>query len=82
MTASTFDTIQTLAADILSVPRDQITLDASPETVATWDSLQHLNLVLGLEQAFGVSFEPEEIDQMKTLRQIVALVDGKRGTST
>jgi len=81
MTASTFDTIQSLAADILTVPRDQITLDASPETVATWDSLQHLNLVLALEQAFAVSFEPEEIDQMKTMRQIVTLVDGKRSAS-
>jgi len=81
MTASTFDTIQTLAADILAVPRDQITLDASPETIGTWDSLQHLNLVLGLEQSFGVSFEPEEIDQMKSVRQIVALVDGKRASA-
>ena len=79
MTSSVTETVLTIASDVLGVPADQVTLDASPQSVANWDSVQHLNLVLAVEQAFDLTFEPEELDQMKSLREVVALVQGKRG---
>jgi acyl carrier protein len=78
MNGATFDTIRGIASDVLGVPAAEIGPDTSPATVATWDSVQHLNLVLAVEQAFDLMFEPEELDQMKDLRQIVALVERKR----
>jgi acyl carrier protein len=79
MTTSVTETVLTIASDVLGVPAGQVTLDASPQSVANWDSVQHLNLVLAVEQAFDLTFEPEELDQMKCLRDVVALVQGKRG---
>jgi acyl carrier protein len=79
MTSSVTETVLTIASDVLGVPAGQVTLDASPQSVANWDSVQHLNLVLAVEQAFDLTFEPEELDQMKSLRDVVALVQGKRG---
>ena len=79
MTTSVVDTVLTIASDVLGVPADQITLDTTPQSAANWDSVQHLNLVLAVEQAFDLTFEPEELDQMKSLRDVVALVQGKRG---
>lgn len=35
-----------------------------------WDSLRHLNLIVELEDAFDVSFEPEDIAEMKDLAAI------------
>lgn len=78
MNGAIFDTIRGIASDVLGVPAAEIGPDTSPTTVATWDSVQHLNLVLALEQAFDLMFEPEELDQMKDLRQIAALVERKR----
>ena len=81
MTTSVVDTVLTIASDVLGVPASQVTLDASPQSVANWDSVQHLNLVLAVEQAFDLTFEPEELDRMKSLRDVVALVQEKRGNS-
>jgi acyl carrier protein len=40
--------------------------------------VQHLNLVIALEQAFGVSFAPEEIEKMQNLTAIVQVIQAKR----
>ena len=71
------DEVRQLAADVFSVPLEQINLGSSPDSIGNWDSLQHLNLVLGLEQAFDLEFAPEEIERMVTIETIVALVDQK-----
>ena len=36
-------------AEVLGVPSDSINDDSSPETIPTWDSLNHLNIVMALE---------------------------------
>ena len=81
MNTSVVDTILTIASDVLGVPADQVSLDTSPQSAANWDSVQHLNLLLAVEQAFDLAFEPEELDQMKSLRHIVVLVEGKRANA-
>ena len=53
---------------------DSIDTSCSQETCPRWDSMNHLNLVLELEDAFGVSFEPEEIWEMKSYDDIVRLL--------
>ena len=54
-------------------------LDAtcSQDNCPQWDSLHHLNLVVELEDAFGVSFEPEEIARMKSVEAIKQLLASK-----
>jgi len=52
--------------------------DTSPDNIANWDSLQHLNLVLALEQEFNVQFTPEEIEQILSVELAAALLDEKR----
>jgi acyl carrier protein len=64
-------------ADVLNVPPDQLTPDRSPQNVEGWDSVQHLNLVLAIEQAAGVQLDPEEIEQMQSVGAILDLVRKK-----
>ena len=66
-----------IVADIFEVPFETVTAQSSPDTIATWDSMHHLNLVLALEQEFGVQFSPEEIEQLLSVELIVALVAEK-----
>jgi acyl carrier protein len=77
MSAVLLDQVRQIGADIFNVTVDEVTAETSPATVASWDSLQHLNLVLALEQAFDVEFAPEEIEQMVSVGQIVSLVEEK-----
>ena len=55
-------------------------LDAtcSQTTCEAWDSLHHLNLVVELEDAFDVTFEPEEIVVMKSVEDIKKLLAAKK----
>lgn len=66
-----------IVADIFEVPLDSVTAQSSPDTIETWDSIHHLNMVLALEQEFGVQFSPEEIEQLLSVELIVALVAEK-----
>ena len=74
MTASTFEQVRNVASDIFAVPADKITTESSPETIDNWDSMQHLNLVLAIEEKFGVQLEPEDIEQMTTVGAIAKLL--------
>jgi acyl carrier protein len=69
--------VQRILADIFHIPVDQITLMSSPETIENWDSLNHLNVVLAIEQEFGVELMPEEIDQLLSVEHIMVLLDEK-----
>ncbi len=78
MTVSTFDQIRSIASDILGTPAGQITADSSPETIENWDSMQHLNLVLAIEEKFGLQLEPEDIERMKNIGAVVAVVEARQ----
>ena len=78
MNEQVLNRVREIVSDVLQVDQDAITPDSSPENTATWDSVQHLNLVLALEEEYGLQFLPEEMDQMKTVGEIVELVAAKR----
>ena len=75
MTGSTLQQVRSIASDIFGVPADKITAESSPETIENWDSMQHLNLVLAIEEKFGVQLEPEDIEGMKNIGAVAALVE-------
>jgi acyl carrier protein len=75
LTASTFEQVRNVASDIFGVPANKITAESSPETIENWDSMQHLNLVLAIEEKFGVQLSPEDIEQMKNVGAVAALVE-------
>lgn len=41
--------------------------DLSQSTCSKWNSLNHLNIIVELESKFDISFEPEDIIEMKSL---------------
>jgi len=77
MTSPIFDRVRSIAADVLQAPASQITRESSTETIGSWDSVHHLNLILALEQEFDTQFDPEEIDKMTSIQRIVEAVENK-----
>lgn len=53
---------------------DSIDTSCSQTTCSKWDSMNHLNLVLELEDAFQISLEPEEIWEIKSYDDIVRVL--------
>lgn len=62
---------------ISQVLKTEVDENASQKSIPQWDSLHHLNLVIELEVEFDVSFEPEEIAEMKSVSKIEKLIESK-----
>jgi acyl carrier protein len=77
MNPAIFNRVQGVVADLFSIPVAQVALETSPDTIKSWDSLQHLNLMLALEQEFGVQFAPEEIETLTSVQSIIQLLNLK-----
>ena len=74
MTLTIFEQVQQIASDLFAVPTDRITAETSPDNLESWDSIQHLNLVLALEEKFNLQLSPEEMEQMRSIGQITTLL--------
>ena len=66
--------VLTLAASSFRTERSRLTLASVPEDVLGWDSLAHMEFVIVLEQAFGVSLTPREVISIDSLGKALALV--------
>jgi len=56
---------------------DDIDANVSQANCDKWDSLNHLNLVSEIEDAFDVEFEPEEIAEMTTFAKVMEYLAAK-----
>ncbi len=66
-----------LVADVFGVPVDDIDAKSSKDNIKSWDSINHLNLVLALEETFQKKISPEEIEQMTSVEHIYQLIKEK-----
>lgn len=77
MTASILDQVRGVASDLFSLPLDRIKPESSPENIDSWDSTQHLNFVLALEEKFGLQLSPEEMEQMRNVGAAAKVIENK-----
>ena len=77
MTSTILEQVRGVASDLFGLPVNRITADSSPETIEAWDSTQHLNFVLALEEKFGLQLSPEEMEQMRNVGEAARLVESK-----
>jgi len=77
LTLAVLDQVRGIASDLFGLPVNRIISESSPETIEGWDSVQHLNFVLALEERFGFQLSPEEMEQMRTVGEAARLVERK-----
>lgn len=60
---------------------DDEDLVATPELTAhdvkEWDSVNHVTLVVAVEEAFGIKFKSAELEKMKNVGQLVEQIEKK-----
>ena len=63
---------------VKSVLEDEnVDINTSQSNNARWDSMAQLNLVVELESEFGISLEPDEISSIKSVKDIIEVVNNK-----
>ena len=77
------DILQTLleiARDVL----DEDDLEFSPETlfddIEEWDSLNHINMVVRMEKAFGIRFDTARLKGIVKVQDLIDLIADIKGT--
>lgn len=60
---------------VMDMPANEINEDSSPDTVAGWDSLKHMNLVLALEEELGLQFSDAQIVEMNSVGLILEILN-------
>ena len=62
--------IKNVMSAVFEVPAEQINDDSSPDTIESWDSLKHMNLIVALEEELEVSLDDDQIMEMLNYKLI------------
>jgi acyl carrier protein len=60
---------------VFEVPVETLNEDSSSDTIGTWDSLKHLNLILALEEEFNVEIPDEEVGNLMNYKLIKLVIE-------
>lgn len=74
---ATFNRIVEIIAAEFPDNDETITRDTTAEDVAGWDSIAHVGLMAGIEEAFGIRFSPAEIVSFEDVGGVVRSVEEK-----
>jgi len=66
-----------VVADVLGVPISELDNESTPDSLISWTSINHLNLVTALEFEFGVEFSPEDTLEMLSVKLIIIILQDR-----
>jgi len=66
-----------IVAAACDVEKSEVSENSMVGDFPAWDSMGHLSILSGVEEAFDISFEPEEMMEMEDVKDIVAAVGAK-----
>lgn len=63
-----------VAASVLKCNADEISAEASPDSIEAWNSLAHVELLLATEREFSVKFSPRDMMTVSSIGDLLDLV--------
>jgi acyl carrier protein len=69
--------LRNILADIFEISPEQVTADLNTETVESWDSFRHLQVILALEGEYGVQLDPQRIPELTSVSLLQAELEKK-----
>jgi acyl carrier protein len=72
-----FDKFRDCAVEVLQVPAEKVTMEARFAEDLDADSLDLVELVMALEEAFGVTVDESELEDIETAGQAFELISSK-----
>ena len=73
----TFEEMKKIVVDTLNCDEDKVTMEASLTEDLEADSLDAVELNMALEDAFGAEIPDEELEKLKTVKDIVEYIQEK-----
>jgi acyl carrier protein len=66
--------VKEILAKVLEIDIATIFDNATQKDIAKWDSLQHLNLIVEIEDKYDISIDPEDISEMLSIDKIIEII--------
>ena len=63
---------------LFNVPAQDFNFSLSNKNVAGWDSLKHMDLILSIEENFGIRLEADDIVKMTNVENITKILESKQ----
>ncbi len=79
MSQNYFEEVKKIVVEKLQVDEKQVTLEASFIEDLGADSLDTVELVMDLEEHFGIEIPDEEAEKLKTVKDAVDYITKKKG---
>jgi acyl carrier protein len=74
MTTPNSSRISQIVSDVFGVSAEYLNDESSPDTIETWESSSHINLILSLEIEFDIQLSPEDAMDMLSVGLIRAIL--------
>ena len=74
---STFEKVRNMLVEKLGISEDKITPDSEIIKDLGADSLDLVEMLLSLEENFGVTVSDEQTESIKTVKDIVEIIDNQ-----
>jgi acyl carrier protein len=75
--AEIYDTLNEVFRQVLEDDSIELTPSTTADDVEGWDSMNHIFIVVELEKRFGVKFQAAEMEELKNVGELAALVQQK-----
>ena len=62
---------------LFNLPDLELTDDLSAKDVPGWDSFNHVNLIINIEEEFGIQFTNDEVGGMQNIGNLKTLLASK-----
>lgn len=69
--------LKRVIVDVFLLAPEEFRLDLTREEVDTWDSLGVVSLAVGIQEAFGYHFTPDEATGLTSVQDIVDILRAK-----
>ena len=73
----TLEKVIEIVASTCSVEKSEVNENSTVGDFPAWDSVGHLSILSSVEEAFDISFEPEEMMEMEDVKDIAEAVNAK-----
>jgi|TARA_B100001964_G_C13945395_1_gene470880 acyl carrier protein len=71
------DKLTSIFKILFNLPDLELTDDLSAKDVPGWDSFNHVNLIINIEEEFGVQFTNDEVGGMQNVGNLKTLLASK-----
>ena len=69
-----FERLNNVFRDVFDDDSIVVTETTTAKDIEDWDSLEHINLVVAVEQEFGIKFNMGEVTTMKNVGEMVDII--------